>query len=272
MDPSTPVVNNSLNGEQNYHGTIVMLNDNCLMKIFSFMDLMDLQTLASVCCRFKSICEDIYTKYKSLDLNLFRDISIRDTHLMLHNVAPFLQSMKMPCNLQDYQWLILVAKYCKNLNSFSLEGFRHWRNHNLTPFYEIFGNLQRIELINCGLLDKYLYDMLHVSREFPEASVLEELNLSANCGLTGAALKNIVGLKAIDLSFCNNLQPYYFLQIVANNKNLRKLNIIDCSLLDKKCIEAIASHLKELEEIHVSDHIELDPLYQLKELRTLTLG
>lgn len=271
-DPTTLMVSHSSDVEQDHYGTLFMLNDDCLMEIFSYVDLRDLQTLAGVCWRFKSICENMYTRYKSLDLEPYGYMPLREFHLMLHNVGTSLQSLKMSFK-PEVEWLVLLAKYCKSLRSFSFEGYS--TRFNVKRIRGIFRNLQRLDLIDCGLSDKCLSCLLHASRRTLEtASVLEELNISRNNNLTGSALVDIVGLKAIDMNLCRQLQPEFFLKFVAKNKNLCKLSIIDCEHLDKTCIEAIASHLLELEELQVSDIYDddyLDPLLKIQHLWCLKI-
>lgn len=263
MNPTTVMVKHSSNVKQDYYGTIFMLNDDCLMEIFSYMDLRSLQTLASVCWRFKSICEYMYTRYRSLDVELCTPLRI--LHLMLHNVGSSLQSLKMEfCRESE---LVLVSKYCKSLRLFSIKGYSF--PFNVKQLSGIFTNLQRLDLIDCKLSDKCLSSLLEASRKSSEASVLEELNISRNDELIGSALVDIVGLKVIDLSFCYRLKPEYFIEFVAKNKNLRKLNIIECDSLEKDCIKAISIHSTELEELHTTHPYDncLDALQKLKNLR-----
>lgn len=241
------------------------------------MDLTQLLRLADVCWRFRSICEYVYSTYKSLDLEQYPSVSSSELRLMFHNIGPYLQSLKATSdNRISDQLLRMIARYCTNLSSLSLRGFQI--TYKVKNLHIVFKTLEKIDLSDCKISDKSLSYLLRVSRTPSQASLLKEVNLSGNYELTGSALVDMVGVTLINLRSCVNLQPKYFLQFVANNKELRELNIIRCDRLNRECIEAIASNLQELERLHLSNSYQnlgssrdLLPLTELRQLRHLQI-
>jgi hypothetical protein len=86
---------------------------------------------------------------------------------------------------------------------------------------------------------------------------LETINLSHNDWLTDDLLsklliKNSKTLKSLNLNFCLKLTSVALQPVVIVGKNLTKLSLHSCSWLSVGCIEAIAFHHENIEELDIS--------------------
>ena len=116
-----------IESEINDTESLLLLNDDCLLKIFSRLELIDLLTIGKTCWRLKNVAEMIYKTKKELDLsNQTSKLTIQNVRNILKAFGPYLTHFKVSCSsFYDRNDLLLtmVAKYCKNLTALSLDDF-----------------------------------------------------------------------------------------------------------------------------------------------------
>lgn len=231
---------------------IFMLNNDCLLHIFSYLDLFDLHSVEQSCQYFKDLTQIEYKKYKILDvaeINQQQPITLMGIRNILKQIGSFINTLKLP-GIRFFKPTVriieLIPRYCKNLKHLSIDGFT-MRHGTLHKFRHIFEKLETLELIHCVLAEK-------VEVFFALAKNMKHLNLTANHELTGKCLDTFTNLESLNLYNCINIQPKFFSQFLKNNKSLKYLNIGRCQRLNPKNIEDMVTNSIELEHLVISNN------------------
>ncbi|XP_055714722.1 uncharacterized protein LOC129808829 isoform X2 [Phlebotomus papatasi] len=230
--------------------SILKLNDDCLFCIFSYLNLRDLAVMEKVCTRFQTVAESIYKSQHVLDFdqlaesNLITLMEVKNISTKLGCYVHTLKASSTSFRTINIRVLNTILKHCTNLQTMYLEGFHINTPFCLTLLAKAFGKLKIAALENCSITDE-LAGCLRDARE------LEVLNLTQNSEIRGECLVGLRKIKEINLSYCQNLQPYYFVQFCERNPELRELNIIRCDKINHLCLEAMSKHLKNLESLMI---------------------
>lgn len=261
--------------EQDEAGTILRLNDDCLLKIFEYLPMTDLIQAEKACWRFRSIAELIYKSYKVFDSDDYDMCSLVCLRNVLYNIGPYVQSLKANFRFnstRNGQLLRFAALYCTDLKVLQLCGIEV--TYKIRNIHNMFRHLRKLEIGACSVSDHDLSYLLRAS----ENKTIEELSLSNNQKLTGKFLVHFRNIKTASFYSCSNIQPFHFIAFVRENPGIEDLNIILCDRVDAKCIETIAETLTGLKRLSMNNaYVNIysselfSPLTNLKSLTHLTI-
>lgn len=257
---------------------LMILNDDCLLKIIEFLKPMELSNMAQVNNRLKDLVKyHIQIKYKIQFAKNFELIPQNDTiRINLEVFKVFLsifgeetQALKLfryafDRTYRDYSSLFeFVQKYCTNLKDLTLKDFSMWgldRN-----FYK---KLKILTLENCS-----------VSRNWCKMPQLETLKLDQVIFRrwpehTSVPVQRFGGLKEVQCSDVN-IQNEDLKNLIKSNPKLKRLSVIKSYESSPKFFSALPIlmnleefEFKKLQGCRMSDH-ELNSLVNLKKLKTL---
>ncbi|GAB0088747.1 hypothetical protein DMENIID0001_032110 [Sergentomyia squamirostris] len=228
--------------------SLLKLNDDCLFCIFTHFNIRELAVLEKVCTRFQNVAESIYKTQKVLDFDsLGTDITLMEVRHISAKLGPFVHTVKATStsfNKINPRFLITILKNCKNLQHLSLEGFNINKQNCLKHLARTFTTLKTARLENCGIKDE-------ISMCLRGASALEVLDLSQNSELIGQCLTVLRNITEMNLSYCQNLQPFHFVKFCEHNVTLRTLNIIRCDKINHTCFNTMSKFLENLENLMI---------------------
>lgn len=254
---------------QDVAGTVLMLNDDCLEKIFKYLPMRDLLKAERVCWRFRSIAEMIYKTFKVFDSEPYQEFSVMELRSLIYNIGPYCHSLyvKFYVANRNLQVLRFAAQYCTSVTALHLCGIEI--SYKIKNIQNLFRNLTKLEIEACSMSDQSLIYLMKAS----ENDSITELNLSSNHELTGKSLQMFRHLRVANLYSATNIQPKHFLEFVRGNPTLEDLNIVLCGKITPECMQAIAKLpcLKKLAISNGYSGIASNGVYSvLKQLKTLT--
>lgn len=143
--------------------SIPYLNDDCLLEIFSTLNVANLCNVADVCPRFEENAKLIFsTKHKKLDfyefhIKIFGSMDLFEGFNLLRlfgNLTKNLEISPILFQSDDNQTTDLIIKYCTGtLNKLKLDSFTIDNNVIAIKLQPIFANLQKLTLFCCTFYD-----------------------------------------------------------------------------------------------------------------------
>ncbi|GAB0087216.1 hypothetical protein DMENIID0001_015000 [Sergentomyia squamirostris] len=267
------------------------LNEYCLLKIFSHLELRDLVKLELVCQTFRRVVQKIYPTFTKLDTLEDGCNSTSITKGICVKIGRFVKTLRVIENSyqqKDRKILAIIFRNCPNIQNFDFMDMTNIASNVLLSDLSEYVRtrhsnpnlIKRITLIACNISD--MSDQVLRSLEWiKSATGLEVVSFSMNSEVTGKCLKYFKNLKEIDLHWCKSLQNNYFMNFCKSNQTLIKLNIkecfrIRCPLPNQECINSIAENLQNLEVLalhcsYISNATKLSALADLPKLKTLNL-
>lgn len=250
---------------------IDLLNDDCLLNIFSYLSIYDLINVRGVSHRLENLCDVTFRSYHRLSLKL-RDLQDKLDYLdsiFLNIVIPNVYTLVMSggaminVNLRDQ--LLRHIPNCINLVQLELSYFR-LDESQLRSFQTTFRNLKNLNLNRCEMDDN---KMLQIT----ELTQLTKLNLTGNTLLTGVHLPSIKSrLEELHLQFCTQIEFKYLAEYLMLNAN--QLLVLDISFdkqaFDEDLLAVIVKYQPNLKILNVGEiRIErFDSISKLKDLKS----
>uniref|UniRef100_A0A8D8ESK6 F-box/LRR-repeat protein 2 n=2 Tax=Culex pipiens TaxID=7175 RepID=A0A8D8ESK6_CULPI len=272
-DGGQPADHNSSNASETPEGfTILQLNDDCLMTIFSEVDLLDLLALKKTCTRFEGVCCDLLKRHKKLDLDNVCPkktyLTMLDAKNILMELGPFAEHLIITRDTfakPGVRILYLIPKHCSNLKELDIHDFT-LKPNALKALEGVFKTLESLRLVNCGIADS-------IERSLGQAKNLQRLDLSQNSEITGKCLKAVRNLKYLNLESCQNIQGKPFSTFSERNKTLEFLNINCCSRLTTEAVKSLVTNQLELQHLicnNLYDNVEPATMAMIAKLPKLT--
>lgn len=235
---------------------ILHLNDDCLLMICDYLELMDLLALKKSCSRMESITAETFKRYKILDFDIDpmdkKYLTLLDAKNILTEIGPYVEHLFIARDRflkPSVRILNLIPRYCPNLKELDINDFSI-KPKTLSGFDEVFKSLEGLTLVACSIEDT-------IGRSLKLATKLERLDLSENSEITGKCLASVNDqLKYLNLESCQNIQGKPFTTFATNHKLLEYLNITCCSRLTSGAIKAIASSMTELKHLVCNNQYE----------------
>ncbi|GAB0088929.1 hypothetical protein DMENIID0001_033950 [Sergentomyia squamirostris] len=221
--------------------TILILNDDCFLHIYSFLEHEDVLNMEMVCTRLEEVTNRFYRTYRVMDLDdgtwwrkLFKQLAPK--------VAEYVQNLKVvrsaTINIRGRNVKPLLCLFT-NLEHLHIEEFKKMMeySHVMTT---LFVKLKTAVLVNCDLTDE-------IGTWISGATQLQVLDVAANHELTGDFLLLLHNLKELSINSCDGIEARYFLQFCENNCTLKRLDVFYWYNLTQECVDAIAHYLKNTE-------------------------
>lgn len=235
--------------DQNVNNTILMLNDDCLLKILKYLPMQDLLTAEKACWRFRSVAEMIYKTHKVFDSELYPYFSVIALRSLLYNIGPYVQTLRIKFHFtspRNVQMLRFAALYCANVTDLHLLGIEvSYKTKNIQ---NLFGKLTKLGIEACSVTDQSLLYLLKAA----ENKTIRDVNLSSNHELNGKCLSMFNNITVANLYSCSRIEPRHFIAFLQENGTLEDLNIVQCDSMDVACIEGIAK-LGALKKLAISN-------------------
>ncbi|XP_065077990.1 uncharacterized protein LOC135701169 isoform X3 [Ochlerotatus camptorhynchus] len=251
-DPNTSAISKTkisdVNGSEPGSMNILQLNDDCLMLICDYLELMDLLALKKTCSRFETISCEVFKRYKMLDFDIDpcekKYLTMMDAKNILMEIGSYIEFLLISRDRflrPGVRILNLIPRYCPNLKDLNINDFM-LKAKTLKGFDEVFKSLEGLTLTACGIDDTIL-------KSLKLATKLQRLNLSMNSEITGKCLASVKNLKYLNLESCQNIQGKPFSTFAAQNKTLEYLNITCCGRLTTEAIKSIVNNMTELRHL-----------------------
>ncbi|XP_055681072.1 uncharacterized protein LOC129788765 [Lutzomyia longipalpis] len=247
------------------NGSILMLNDDCLLHLFSFFTLKELLVIDRVCERFNNVAQRIYRTYQVMDFDqIFRKDSIRltkeDVVEISRRIGPHIHTFRAS--------RVCFAKSILDVCEFPFEAIEFCSDKKLQNIYfcgfifisiskeqmkilsRAFSSLKTAHLQNCTVTDNF-------ESCFVDSSQLEVLNLIESNPFTGQHLAKLTTITELNLCYSEPINPQFFIKFCQRNPQVRKLTIRGCNTLNENCLRAIVSNFRKLEELSICNSLSV---------------
>ncbi|XP_055688540.1 uncharacterized protein LOC129793033 [Lutzomyia longipalpis] len=236
------------------------LNNDCLFRIMSYLNLRELLIAEEVCMRFKIVAEMVYrtthtfNSYKlawcipRITMNMPRVEALK----IMSRVGPYINTLTIfpDCysRVKNGCFIIPLIAQCRRLETITLRNFSYFINHTIK---ELSRYLKRMKIKSLDI-HKINDEQLITLTENMES--LEELSLACN-EIDGECLIKMQpqNVRNIYLSSCSYLEPVPFKKFCRKTRQLEKLIINDCNKLDDSCLHEIPKYLKNLKTLIISN-------------------
>uniref|UniRef100_A0A1B6CYQ3 RRM domain-containing protein n=1 Tax=Clastoptera arizonana TaxID=38151 RepID=A0A1B6CYQ3_9HEMI len=259
---------------------INILNDDCLCRIFSFLDVKWLLKTEQVCKRWQALNMIMWRSVRSVDFSTSSFLSIP-----LHKIS--LECVLRRCNSNlkvldltkqekslDYTSLGLIAKYCKNIEELYLSNIV-MTDRSLPHLTNSCSSLKKILIEDCSRFsDSDLFKFFKVSTTLTSVEFIKANSLLGGC-LT--VLKSSP-LEKLRLDDCFILDSDCVLKCLENNHStLRHFSLNTSIRLPQHFINALVDTVPNLTSLSLSRFnplcttYTLVPLGKLSQLKYLNL-
>ncbi|XP_055836494.1 uncharacterized protein LOC129905128 [Episyrphus balteatus] len=181
---------------------ILQLNDDCLIKIFSYLNNYELIDLLGTCRKLDEIIHINLRRCKDLSFN-FRHFSSDDKRL-LQIVSPYLTSIELSVGYSISSESVLAAleliSNCKKLRKLRLH-YVVMREKYLKLIGNISNHLEKIDLSFCQLTDELMTEFFKW-----KCNSLKEIILIGNYTFWGVSLIYLKNLKCLTIESHENLK------------------------------------------------------------------
>jgi Leucine-rich repeat (LRR) protein len=241
--------------------SILDLDDDSLLHIFSFLSIDELIQAEEVCDEFKVICENVYSSKRfhkvrqeliNFKTERFRDIMDR----VGHSIRAFEFSGGYIMDIYIYKALMrtlveVISRSCSQIKSLSIN-YVTLKSEFYQELQSCFDKLTTLDLSHCSISEATLGFTLDGER----LTSIRKLKLAGNSCMTGAFFANMKSIEVLDVSYCFNLSYFEFLKFLANCENLRELNISACCQLiseDENFLEILFSYQPRIERLEMNN-------------------
>lgn len=256
-------------------GADEVLNDDVLLEILKYLNVMDIISYRQVCSRFESNADNhLARKCKHFHIDPSLDHKAKE---IVRNLGPHLKTLHLVSvhSLKQADKLLRqmqsIAKHCKQLMSLTIET-RNW--YGAIPLITSqmnkmhFEHLKYLELHNIKM-DKEL-DMAAL---FPQ---VQTLKLDSITNFTGQTLLGLDHLEVVYLNSCAQLRPNFLYDFFkAKGTALRQIVMHKCREVDEIILNEIVANLPNIESVSLkfSYSASFDPstLHCLQNLKSLSL-
>uniref|UniRef100_A0A336MI68 CSON000318 protein n=1 Tax=Culicoides sonorensis TaxID=179676 RepID=A0A336MI68_CULSO len=267
------------NNELNENSNLIKLNDDCLLEILSYLNILDLMNIQDIHPRLDSVIE---------------------IHMHKYGEFSFEKEFERAKDFRVYQNATSILKFLgANLRSIALTLFQHFRENVNEVLKVLSKNCPNLDTLKCKHFNsdhlnslKYLNPQLRQLKSFSfhfgkltsddelaiilnKTQILEELNILGNKEITGECLKNIRTLKSLNVSSCDKLKPECLINALHQNKNLRELSLDFFNKINQNVIDSLTGcHEIEFLSIEYFLHnnlpiLNFDPIAKLACLKKL---
>lgn len=260
---------------KHFSGADEVLNDDVLLEILKYLNVMDIISYRQVCSRFESSADDhLSRKMKHFHIDAALDHKSKE---IIKNLGPHLKSLHLVavnsqkrCDKLRRQ-IQSINKHCKQLESLTIET-RNWYGAMAMGASVInklhFDRLKYLELHNIKM-EKDL-DLV------PAFENLEILKLNSIMNFSGQSLIGLNNLKVLQLNSCAQLKPNYLYDFFkAKGKTLKEIAVHKCRDIDEIILNEIVANLPNIELVSLifSYTASFDPgtLHCLQNLKSLSL-
>lgn len=242
---------------------ILTLNDDCLLKVFSYLPMKEQLMLSKISPRFQEVLElHFKTNHKCLNINEFDKLTLWNWRELMQSCGQYIKSVVHCYDLSTDKVFDLIISFSPNLESLSLSCITKFLPGTFQKMNKKTPKLKRIELEDCKLNDKLINEMTRLKE-------LSELKIHESFQITGMYFKNFKHLKHLDINQCSNIQSKYFIDFLKIAGDLESLNILRCSRFNNDVFNEIPIHCKSLKKLIIGTTYSGWNLQKVAEIESL---
>lgn len=263
----------SIGKETKEQPSLLSLNDDCLLLILDYLNIIHLLNFRGTCKRIDHLIHLKLLRFRDFDLSdfswAFRDKQEENAQYIFGNFGAAMTSLIavgkfryfMVPHLFDY-----IEQKCPNLEKLQLRGFTFTKReiHRMTS---IVRNLKSLTLRNCQFNEN---DGMFISL----TNNLRDISIYNNREITGLCLLGLSNLHSLCLPKCFTINMELLSLILQKNPTLKKLELFFNYGMDDEITNAIIKNVAGLEEIIINDHsnTRINRLSELANLKRLSVN
>lgn len=241
--------------------TLLNLNDDCLLELYRYLDLVDLDAVANACTRLKWTTQDHVKRKKDLIFpkNRFQLVSgdkgLQQMSQLMHNYGEFLKEFEQPdCfyfdnsrKLFERQILSVVSNNCTgNLAKLKLEWF-DTNDVDVNTLSPLIG----LEHLTLCLSARNVALFSQLSRWCPNIKYLELQDGEGRSPKIHGWDQTLHKLEEVKLCGPDRVENSDVAEMMKNNPTLIKLRLFSPNI-DLRLVAALEPYLSRLELLHVA--------------------
>lgn len=251
------------------------LNDDCLLHMMKFLDVLYVVTLMKVCRKFAELGAIHIKTVKNLNftnIKFKKKITLHEAKLVLETVGHNVTKASINSDkFHNRRILNFVPKYLTNVKHLHLTGFKLEAPFFWDEMEKLLAMLETLDLSDNSEVH------VHFLRSFKKSpSRLKHLNVS-NCNINGDFLMLIPTLQILNISGCRFITGQHLIKFVDLNKDLKSLNISKCPNIFGKDVNEMLKKVPQLEVLSLNNYYiddetsrfvipSINPLINLKQL------
>lgn len=251
------------------------LNDDCLLHVMKFLDVLDIISLRKVCRKFSGLGEVQFKSIKKLNFANIKSgnkLTVHEAKLVMETVGTNIVNASISSeHFYNQRVLNFIPKYLTNLKHLHLTGFKLETLTFWDQMAKVLVTLETLDLSdNSEINENFL-------KSFTKAtSVLTTLNVS-NCNINGNFLKMLPCIESLNISGCRYITGKQLIHFVDSNKKLKSLDISKCPNIFGKDVNEMLKKVPQLEKLALNNYYvddetsrfvipSINPLANLKDL------
>jgi hypothetical protein len=205
--------------------SILELNQDCLNKIFEYLNIYELIDIEDTCSAFKITCNIVYKskKFQKYRIEL-RYLKIEYIESIFDRIGSTLKEFEFSGGYtmkeEDKMNLINGISNCsKKLSKLSLN-YVNFNQNIFENLQKIFTNLTHLDLSRCCIKETKIESLN--GRKLEKIKILK---LAGNVEMEGSFFNTMSSVQVLDVSYCYNLKYFYFFQFLQNCSKLIELDV-----------------------------------------------
>lgn len=254
---------------------LTLLNDDCLLHVLTFLDILDVIVLRKVCNKFSELGQVHFKSIKRLNFGSIKSkkkLTLHESRLVLETVGRNITTASINSEkFYNQRVLSFLPKYLTNLKHLKMTGFKLESKSFWDQMASILKNLKSLDLSDNSEINE---NFLKSFKKTP--SSLKHLNV-ANCNINGKFLKFIASIESLNLSGCRYVNGKQMIEFVEKGQKLKSLNISKCPNFFGKDVNELLKKLPQLKVLSLNNYYideetsrfvipSINPLMNLKEL------
>lgn len=255
---------------------LASLNDDCLLHIISFLDVLDVISLRKVCNKFSELADLHFKTIKKLnfnDIKYKKKLTLHEAKLVMETIGRNITKASINSEkFYNQRILNFVPKYLTSLKNLHLTGFKLESSSFWNQMAKVLAALETLDLRdNSEINESFLR-----SFKSSESHHLKALNVS-NCNINGKFLKMIPTIEDLNISGCRYVTGKQLIEFVQSNHKLKSFNISKCPNIFGKDVNEILKMIPQVEVLALNNYYiddetskfvipSINPLVDLREL------
>lgn len=243
--------------------SILTLNDDCLLKVFSYLPMKEQLMLSKISLRFQEVLElHFKTHHRCLKIHEFDKLTLMNWRELLQFCGQFIKSVVYCYDLSTEKVFDLIISFSPNIEALSLSCITKFLPGTFQKMNKKTPKLKKIELDDCKLNDKIIKEMTRLNE-------LSDLRINESFQITGMYFKDFRHLKHLDINQCSNIQPKPFIEFLKVAGDLESLNILRCNRFTNDVFNEIPISCKSLKKLVIGTTYSGWNLQKVAEIESL---
>ena len=252
-----------------------ILNEDCLLHVISFLDVLDILSLKKVSKKFSELGDVHLRSIKRLNFTNIKSsskLTFHEAKLVVRAVGSNIAYASINSEkFYSRRVLSLIPKYLTNLKYLHLTGFKLEDQSFWDQMSKILIMLETLDLSdNSEINENFLKSFKKLQPR------LKKLDVS-NSNVNGNFLKMIPHVEWLNISGCGYITGKQLIKFVVIRKSLKSLNIGKCPNIYGKDVNEMLKNVPQLEMLSLNNYYvddetsrfvipSINPLMSLKEL------